>query len=118
MDRMLLAFDGSTKSKEALFVATYLAEKWKTDLTVLTIGNEASLVAQDYARSYLELHEIQANYLVRNGSLEALLQTMQECQTNLTVMGGYGSNAMKEVFFGSAVNYMLRNSCCPVLICR
>ena len=42
MDNALLAFDGSTKSKEALFVATYLAEKWHTKLMVLTIADEDS----------------------------------------------------------------------------
>ena len=118
MNRALLAFDGSAKSKEALFVAAYLAEKWKTELVVLTIGTEPNSEIQNYARSYLELHEIEAEYIIRKGSFEAFLQAMQEFQINVTVMGGYGSNAMKEVFFGSAVNYMLRNSCCPLLICR
>jgi len=118
MDRALLAFDGSAKSKEALFVAAYLAEKWKTGLTVLTIEGDAPAVAQDYARSYLELHEIQADFIVQKGSFQAFLQIMQERQVNLTVMGGYSGNTMKEVFLGSAVNYMLRNSCCPLLICH
>ena len=36
LDHALLAFDGSPKSKEALFVATYLAEQWKTKLTIFT----------------------------------------------------------------------------------
>ncbi|RPJ23220.1 MAG: universal stress protein, partial [Chloroflexi bacterium] len=36
LNHALLAFDGSPKSKEALFVATYLAEQWKTELTILT----------------------------------------------------------------------------------
>ena len=56
MDNALLAFDGSSKSKEALFVATYLAEKWTTRLMVLTVGEGACLNSvQEYARSYLEL---------------------------------------------------------------
>ena len=118
MERALLAFDGSAKSKEALFVAAYLAEKWKTDLTVLTIASDADTKIQEYAQSYLELHEIKADYIIRKGSFETFLQTMQERQIDVTVMGSYGSNAVREVFFGSAVNYMLRNSCCPLLICR
>lgn len=118
MERAMLAFDGSQKSREALFVATYLAEKWKTHLTVLTLGADGQSSAQDYAREYLELHEIEADFIQRAGSFDMFLQIMQERQIDLSIMGSYGSNAMKEVFFGSAVNYMLRESCCPLLICR
>src|SRR6185503_4707369 len=34
--RALLAYDGGERAKEALFVATYLAEMWKTELIVFT----------------------------------------------------------------------------------
>jgi nucleotide-binding universal stress UspA family protein len=34
--RALLAYDGTDRSKEALFVATYFAEMWKTELVVFT----------------------------------------------------------------------------------
>ncbi len=116
MEKALLAFDGSAKSKEALFVATYLAEKWHTQITVATIGSDAT--AQEYARAYLELHEIQADFLIRKGSFKEFLEIMHERAIDLAIMGSYSGNALKEVFFGSAVNYMLRNSCCPLLICR
>jgi nucleotide-binding universal stress UspA family protein len=66
----------------------------------------------------LELHEIEADYLIQQGTFDSFLAIMRERQINITIMGGYGSNALKEVFLGSAVNYMLRNSCCPLLICR
>ncbi len=118
MDKVLLAFDGSAKSKEALFVATYLAEKWKIDLTVITVERDAFASAQDYARTYLELHEIRADFVVKKGSFEAFLQTIQARQINLVIMGGYSGTAVKEVIFGSAVNFLLRRANCPLLICR
>jgi len=34
---------------------------------VLTVGNSAAQGAQEYARSYLELHEIKADYLMKGG---------------------------------------------------
>ncbi len=80
MDNALLAFDGSAKSREALFVATYLAEKWQTKLTVLTVGDNAAHSVQDYARSYLELHEIQADYIVKKGSRDIFLKIIQEAR--------------------------------------
>ena len=35
----LLAYDGSPKSKEALFVAAYLGETWQTRLTLITVND-------------------------------------------------------------------------------
>ncbi len=118
MDNALLAFDGSSKSKEALFVAAYLAEKWHTKLMVVTIADEGRQSVQDYARSYLELHEIQADYLVKNGSFNIFLETIKECQINLVVIGSYSGTALKEVIAGSAVNFLLRKADCSLLICH
>jgi hypothetical protein len=55
-----LAFDGSPKAKEALFVAAYVAERWHTKLTVLTLRDKsrATPAALDYARDYLDIHEL------------------------------------------------------------
>jgi nucleotide-binding universal stress UspA family protein len=118
MDNALLAYDGSAKSKEALFVATYLAEKWQTKLMVLTIGDEGSPLVQDYARSYLELHEIQADFMVASGPFDIFLSTIQEHQINLIVIGGYSGTVLKEVVAGSAVNFLLRKADCSLMICH
>jgi len=118
MDNALLAFNGSAKSREALFVASYLAEKWKTNLTVLTIGSNDPQSVQDYARSYIELHEIRANYIVKSGSRDIFLKIIQEYQINLVVMGSYGGAVLKDVVVDSAVNFLLRKTNCSLLICR
>jgi nucleotide-binding universal stress UspA family protein len=120
LDRALLAFDGSEKSKEALFMAAYVAELWKTHLTVMTLtGNgNASSTEQDYARAYLELHEIEADYVLQSGSMDTFLEVSREREINLILMGGYSGTALKEVIIGSLVNYLLRNFKFPILICR
>ena len=58
---VLLAFDGSPKSQEALFVATYFVEQWQTKLSVLTAPDDkvAGHSAQDFARNYLEFNELE-----------------------------------------------------------
>lgn len=120
MDRALLAFDGSIKSKEALFVAAYLAERWSTALTVLTLsdGGRISTSAQDFARDYLQLHEIQADFVVQDGPLAAMLDVIKQREINLVLMGGYSGTALKEVVLGTAVNMLLEKADCPLLICR
>lgn len=120
LDRAMLAFDGSPKSKEALFVATYVAEMWKTSLTVMTLtGNgNASASVQDYARTYLELHEREADFITMDGTLDTFLEVSEERGINLFLMGGYSGTAFKEIIIGSLVNHLLRKFEYPILICR
>jgi nucleotide-binding universal stress UspA family protein len=120
LDRALLAFDGSVKSKEALFVAAYVAELWKTDLAVMTLTGSDNVASssQDYARAYLELHEIEADYILTKGSMDTFLEISRERDINLILMGGYSGTALKEVMIGSLVNHFLRKFEYPILICR
>ena len=116
----LLAFDGSPKSKEALFVATYLAEQWQTKLTILTgLEDTASdSSAQEFAQNYLEFNEIEADFISSKYSAEALKAAAEEVQADLLIMGGYSGSILKEMTVGSSVNFMLRESQLPILICR
>jgi len=120
MDKALVAFDGSVKSKEALFVAAYIAELWNTSLTVMTLSenNDAQNSVQDYARNYLELHEIEADYILTSGSMDTFLDVSQDRDVNLILMGGYSGTPLKEVVIGSLVNHLLREFTFPILICR
>lgn len=120
LDRALLAYDGSPKAKEALFVAAYLAETWHTQLTVLSVADGARVPVnvQDYARAYLEMHEIEADYVMSPGPIGVLLETVQTRSIDLVLMGGYSVSALEEVVIGSAVNVLLREAHCPLFICR
>ena len=111
LERALLAFDSSPKAREALFVATYLAERWKTALTVVSIREKSGAAPGDldYAREYLELHEVQADFVTADGPIDLVLKIVEERQINLVLMGGYGMSALEEVILGSAVGMMLRS---------
>ena len=118
LDRALVAFDGSIKSKEAVFIATYLAEHWNTALTILTLSDDPNTTIQDYVREYLSFHEIEAEFVVAPGPHDTFLRIIQERDINLVLMGGYSGSAWQEIIIGSAVNFLLRNATCPLLICR
>ncbi|MBI5032513.1 MAG: universal stress protein [Chloroflexi bacterium] len=125
LDHAILAFDGSPKSKEALFVAAYLAERWKTALTVLSIqqGSKQLPSALDYAHEYLELHEVQTEFEVVDGPMDILPRLIDECQSeechfDLVLMGGYSGSPLKQIVAGSTVNWMLREAHCPLFICH
>ncbi len=116
----LLAFDGSSRAKEALFLAAYLAERWGISLTVFTALENGKLPGsvQDEARAYLDLHEIKANYVIEKGPAGTVRQVIREQGIDLIVMGGYSGLTIKEFFIGSNVNLVLKESKIPVLICR
>jgi nucleotide-binding universal stress UspA family protein/uncharacterized ParB-like nuclease family protein len=116
----LLAFDGSSRAKEALFLAAYLAEQWGISLTVFTALENGKLPGsvQDEARAYLDLHEIKANHVIEKGPAGTVRQVIREHGIDLIVMGGYSGLTIKEFFIGSNVNLVLKESKIPVLICR
>jgi nucleotide-binding universal stress UspA family protein len=121
VDRALLAFDGSPKSREALFVATYLAERWQIALTVISAvdGVRVTPAALVDVQRYLDLHEVAADVLSVSGPIaEAILAAAEERHINLLMLGGYGANPVKEVILGSTVNRVLREAPCPIFICR
>jgi nucleotide-binding universal stress UspA family protein len=118
--RMLLAFDGSPKSREALYVAAYLAGKWKWHLDVLTIPEAGkNSTAQQDALAYLEAREIPANYISKEGDAgEVILETAREQNTNEIILGGYGRKPVMQLMLGSAVDKVVKQAEVPVLICR
>jgi nucleotide-binding universal stress UspA family protein len=122
LDRGLLAYDGSPKAEEALFVAAYLAVHWKITLTVISVIDEGSVTGQTLRRAqdYLEEQYVQALYIEETGTkpAEVILRAAEEQQSDLLLMGGYGTNPLLEVVLGSAVDQVLREAHKPVLICR
>jgi len=121
LDRALLAYDGSPKAEEALFVATYLAGQWNISLAVVTVieTGRTTLKALEHAQEYLETHGVQATFVKESGPVaEAILKTARVHESNLIILGGYGFSPVLEVVLGSAVDQVLRESRKPMLICR
>ena len=121
LSRPLLAFDGSPKAKEALYIATYLAARGQVPVVVVTVveGKRVALDALDEAGTYLENHGVQATVVQKIGPVApAILETASEYDNDLILMGGYGYRLVREVVLGSAVDAVLRASQQPVLICR
>jgi nucleotide-binding universal stress UspA family protein len=121
LDNVLLAYDGSPRADEALFVATYLADRWETSLTVVTVTENGNVPPKTtlHAQRYLDSHGVQATYLEESGTVgEVISTTAEEQGSNLIIMGGYGHSPVVEVMLGSAVDQVLRESRQPTLICR
>jgi nucleotide-binding universal stress UspA family protein len=121
LNRALLAYDGSPKAEEGLFVATYLASRWKIPLVVVSVVENGPTTAEttSRARQYLEAHGVQATFVEERGAVaEAILKTAEAHGSELIIAGGYGSRPVLEVVLGSTVDELLRASRQPLLICR
>jgi len=125
LQHALLAYDGTPKAHEALFVATYVAARWGISLTVLTVHEDEHVGPDtiEEARHYLEAHDVRAAYVELSkgagGSVPgSVLGTAEERGCDLILIGGYGMGPMAEAVLGSTVDRILRESQWPVLICR
>ena len=121
LDNVLLAYDGSPKAEEALFIAAYLAGTWNAHLTVITSFQNDNPAPDTllHAKIYLEEHGIEGNYTAVKGlAAEAILELAVEKKINLIMMGGYGHSPVVEAVLGSTVDQILRLSRLPILICR
>ncbi len=120
LDRLLLAYDGSPKAEEALFVAAYLAGQWQAPLTVVVaLEKQVTEETAVRVRSALEQQGIAARYVVENEKPAALiLATARQHDCDLIIMGGYGLQPVLAIMTGSVVDEVLRSRSRPVLICR
>lgn len=121
MKHGLLAFDGSPKATEALYLAAYLAEKWAIQLTVVTAPENSAVRSNPLhkAREYLTARNIEASFISEIGSpAEVILENKKTQGCDFLIVGGYGYQPVMEVLFGSTLDALLRQADVPVLICH
>lgn len=125
LEHALLAYDGTPKAREALFVATYLAGRWRVPLTVVAVteGDRDAGTAVEDAHTYLENHRVQATWVAEQrwgdeSVADAILRRAAADNCDLILMGGYGMGPVVEAVIGSTVDRILRKSTRPILICR
>lgn len=118
LQRVLLAFDGSAKAREALYVAAYMAGAWDAALVVLHCSTGAPDALPE-ARAYLETHWTPAEYIsVKNSAVAAsILQTAADKNSDLIVMGGYSTNPLRAIAFGGSLDAVLQARSHSVLLC-
>jgi nucleotide-binding universal stress UspA family protein len=119
-ERALLAYDDSPASREAMFIAAYLAKQWEMPLTVISVndGNDKS-DGIAHARQYFESKNVQVDYIEKQGNaVLEILQTAKEHEIDLVIMGNYGYRSILAIALGSVVDGILRVFDGSVLVCR
>lgn len=121
LSKGLLAYAAGPKSREALYFATYLAQKWSVSITVLSVEDKHNQAVKNLAiaRKHLSYRNVKAEYLTRSTPVaSAILETAAERQCDFIIIGGYGYNPFREIMIGSVVDEILRATSIPLLICR
>lgn len=121
LEHALLAYDGSDKSIEALYLATYLTGQWQIPLTVVTVTNGGQITDRtlEEAERYIEDRGCQPTLNATSGAaVRGILEVAEESGADLLLMGGYGHNRAQDSVLGSTVDQVLRMIEVPVLICR
>jgi nucleotide-binding universal stress UspA family protein len=124
----LLAYDGSPKAQEALFVAAYLADRWNLRLTLTGVVGVRGVTtntlyeAVDYLLSAGVPHAVVTLGAGSNSAASvgaALTHALDASQADLLIMGSYRRGPLREAVAGSAVDEILRRTeSVPVLFCR
>jgi nucleotide-binding universal stress UspA family protein len=121
LNHLLLAYDGSPKGKEALYIAAYLASRYDKCLSVLVVDDDEARGKSRLteADDYLGEHCLEQIYRRGSGKISnIILQVVEEIDADLIVMGGYGLSPLFEIFFGSTVDGVLRGTDVPVIVCQ
>ncbi len=116
---VVLAYDGSPNSSQALKFAVQLASDTKAPLKIVMIGADEMQPAAAEARTYLEDHGLAATLEFRDGDAAAkIVEYAQDAGAGLLVMGAYGHSRVRELLIGSTTTHVVNHAPCPILLCR
>jgi nucleotide-binding universal stress UspA family protein len=121
INRMALAYDGSSPAQNALNLAAELSAQAAWPLSVVIITDDKALGAKlaEKAEAFLKTRAVDGAILILKGKEDKeLLKFIREETVDLLVMGAYGHNRLREVLVGSTTSAVIRKSPIPVLLTR
>jgi nucleotide-binding universal stress UspA family protein len=121
IERPLLAYDGSQRASSAMESAAEFCVQLHLPLTVLHVPKDEKLGEQilQKARTYLGSYGIEARYeLARGYPEQKIVDYLVNFNYDLLFIGAYGHRRIIEMVLGSATEYVLRKSPCPVFLNR
>jgi len=119
---ILMPFDGSQRSKEALYVAAYYAARYDCQLHLLLVmkGSDKDEINRYYAQTYLERLGVEAEY--HQGTSESFATDVVSLAESLSVstliLGGYEGTSILDRVFSQAIDAILAQVSVPVMICQ
>jgi nucleotide-binding universal stress UspA family protein len=119
--KAMLAYDGSSRANEALFLATYISKFWELSLAVVTIEGRDTISPNTliHASEILNHYSIEAELIKASGPpATAILTFSIEDQCDLIITGGYRVNPIAKLLSSSLVDQVIKSTRLPVMICK
>lgn len=117
--KMLAAYDGSPRARDAIKYAAWFMESGDRELVVLVIGKpQRGEALLEEARQALK--GVQGVRFVRRTghAAETILSVAESEEVDLLLIGGYSRRRFISFLFGSTVEQVVRKAEMPVLVCR
>ncbi len=116
---VLLAFDGSLRSSQALYDFTASGLGRGREVHVLSVDREHEVAERlvEKALMFLHHHEIDAQAHPFDGAFQpqhAILGALNKLSASLLVIGAYGHSPLRKFFLGSTTRELLENAGLPV----
>jgi nucleotide-binding universal stress UspA family protein len=121
LKNIVLAYDGSLKAQEALFIAAYLGSQLGTNIKVITSteGITNAEKTRDEAMTYLGRFPIHTESLITDLDISTTISQLSNQEAiDLILIGGYGGSSILPIMLGSVVDKVMREIQLPILICR
>jgi len=118
---ILVAYDASPHSRQALKTAAGVAESWKKKLYVLVVGGPEMDVTAAEAKTYLTGRPFEAEHVrveAGAGAGDAIVRAAKDRDVSAIAMGAYGHSKVVELVMGSTTAHVMNHAACPVLLCR
>jgi nucleotide-binding universal stress UspA family protein len=137
-----VAIDGSPNSQEALDTAIDLAQKYRSELTILAIApfvpiylpTAGPYVATDTGSGEIPRYQQLVDAAVRRAEgagvsavtglctegvvVDEILSHLETHPTNLVIVGSRGLSATRRLLIGSVSSALVNHAPCPVLVVR
>jgi len=122
IERPLLAYDGSQRASSAMESAAEFCTQLKLPLTVLHVPKREEKMGEKVlqeARFYLNAYDLDVRYEMARGYPEQkIIDYLINFNYDLLFIGAYGHRRIIEMVLGSATEYVIRKSPCPVFLNR
>jgi nucleotide-binding universal stress UspA family protein len=137
-ENILVAVDGSKHSDAAFDVATDIAQKYSSQLFILHVfqggTGSGTLVSSEFeddmrfvGQQILDSYEAKAKqkglqnvrmFLQEGDAAKRIMETANEIDCGLLLMGSRGRGGFKELLLGSVSHKVTNHADCPVLIAK
>jgi len=119
--KLLIAYDGSTQSAKAMreyvHISHMLPFAQEAYLLNVTDNIEEGMNLLKKAESYLQLYGLKTEKIIKSGEpAEVIFNTAKELGDALIIMGAYGHSGLKELFFGSTAEKIIKDGSFPIFV--